>query len=132
MLRLRGKGAPSRGEGPPGDALVEIAVAPHRFFTRHGDDIRMELPVTLGEAVLGGRVEVPTPAGPVMMTIPKGSNTGAVLRLKGKGVARRGAPGDLFVTLKVALPAAADAELEAFLAGWKPAAGYDPRKELRP
>ncbi|MBL8675201.1 MAG: J domain-containing protein [Rhodospirillales bacterium] len=132
VLRLRGKGAPSRGEGPPGDALVEISVAPHRFFTRHGDDIRMELPVTLGEAVLGGRVEVPTPTGSVMMTIPKGSNTGAVLRLKGKGVARRGAPGDLFVTLKVALPTAPDAELEAFLAGWKPVAGYDPRKELRP
>ncbi len=92
ILRLRGKGAPSLGEGEPGDALVEISINPHRFFSRHGDDIHVDLPITLAEAVLGSRVRVPTPTGPVILTVPKGSNTGAVLRLKGKGVPRRGWP----------------------------------------
>ena len=88
ILRLRGKGAPSIGEGEAGDALVEISVNPHRFFARHGDDIHIDLPVTLAEAVLGARIEVPTPTGSVILTVPKGSNTGTVLRLKGKGVPR--------------------------------------------
>ena len=88
MLRLRGKGAPGRGEGPPGDALIEIEVRPHRFFRREGDDIHLELPITLSEAVLGGKVTVPTPTGTVMMRVPKRSNTGSVLRLHGKGVPR--------------------------------------------
>ncbi|MFN0190965.1 MAG: DnaJ C-terminal domain-containing protein [Aestuariivirga sp.] len=126
-LRLRGKGAPSAGEGAAGDALVEVSIAPHRFFTRIGDDIHMELPITLAEAVLGARVKAPTPSGPVMLAVPKGSNTGAVLRLKGKGVARRG---DELVTLKVMLPNAANSELEAFLSTWSPGPGYDPRREM--
>ena len=75
ILRLRGKGAPSLGEGKAGDALVEISINPHRFFARHGDEIHIDLPVTLAEAVLGGRIIVPTPTGPVMLTVPKGSNT---------------------------------------------------------
>jgi DnaJ-class molecular chaperone len=89
VLRLRGKGAASRGEGPAGDALVEIAIRPHPFFVQRGDDIHIELPVTLTEAVLGGRVKVPTPTGAVMVAVPKGSNTGTVLRLRGKGIPRR-------------------------------------------
>ena len=129
-LRLRGKGAASVGEGPAGDALVEISIMPHRFFTRMGDDIHLELPITLTEAVLGARIKIPTPSGSVMLAIPKGSNTGAVLRLKGKGVARRGGHGDELVTLKVTLPQQTNPELEAFLSTWVPGASYDPRREM--
>jgi DnaJ-class molecular chaperone len=129
MLRLRGKGEPSPGEGEPGDALVEISIKPHPFFIRHGDDIHLELPVTLTEAVLGARVEAPTPTGKVLVTVPKGSNTGSILRLKGKGVASRG---DELVKLKVMLPAEPEPELEAFLADWKPRTSYDPRREMQP
>lgn len=129
-LRLRGKGAASAGEGAAGDALVEISILPHRYFTRVGDDIHLELPISLAEAVLGARVKTPTPSGSVMLAIPKGSNTGAVLRLKGKGVARRGGNGDGLVTLKVMLPQQPNLELEAFLATWTPGPGYDPRREM--
>ena len=132
ILRLRGKGAPSPGEGEPGDALVEISVNPHRFFSRHGDDIHLDLPITLTEAVLGSRVRVPTPTGAVTLTVPKGSNTGAVLRLKGKGVSRPGGHGDELVRLKVMMPAEPDAELEAFLTNWKPGMNYDPRRDMQP
>jgi DnaJ-class molecular chaperone len=131
-LRLRGKGAPSPGSGPPGDAHVEISIMPHRFFERQGDDILLELPVTLSEAVLGGRVRVPTPTGVVMVTVPKGSNTGSVLRLKGKGVHRPGGGhGDELVKLKVVVPTEPDAELEAFLQGWKPPSSYNPRRDMQ-
>ena len=129
VLRLRGKGTP--GDGEPGDAIVEISVAPHRFFTRHGDDIHLELPVTLTEAVLGARVKAPTPSGTVMLTIPKGSNTGALLRLKGKGAPRRGGHGDELVKLKVMLPAEPNADLESFLATWAPDPAYDPRQDMQ-
>lgn len=132
ILRLRGKGAPSRGEGANGDALVEISINPHGFFVRHGDDIHIDLPVTLTEAVLGARVRVPTPTGPVILTVPKGSNTGAVLRLKGKGAPRPGGHGDELVKLKVMLPTEPNPELEAFLSSWAPGTGYDPRRDLLP
>jgi DnaJ-class molecular chaperone len=119
-LRLRGKGLPGLNGGPPGDALVEIAVRPHRTFTRKDDDIHIELPISLGEAVLGGKVDVPTPDGAVTMTVPKWSNTGSVLRLKGKGVPRRdGSRGDQYVTLEVMLPAKPDAELERLISQWQ-------------
>ena len=128
-LRLRGKGQPGIGGGPPGDALVELAVQPHAFFTRDGDDIRLELPISLTEAVLGGRVTVPTPTGPVTMTVPKGSNTGAVLRLRAKGVARPdGERGDEYVTLKVVLPPSGDPDLEAFVRDWAAGKAHDPRQ----
>ena len=132
ILRLRGKGAPSPGEGEAGDALVEISVNPHRFFSRHGDDIHLDLPVTLTEAVLGARVRVPTPTGAVTLTVPKGSNTGTILRLKGKGVPRPGGHGDELVKLKVMLPSEPNGELEAFLANWKPGTNYDPRRDMQP
>jgi DnaJ-class molecular chaperone len=132
VLRLRGKGGPARGTGKPGDALVEVEVMPHRFFTRAGDDIHLELPISLSEAVLGGEVPVPTPTGPVMMRVPKNSNTGATLRLKGKGVHRRGGGhGDELVRLKVMLPPAPDPELETFAAGWQAGKSYDPRREMQ-
>ncbi|MEA2905667.1 MAG: hypothetical protein QOI12_3054 [Alphaproteobacteria bacterium] len=129
ILRLRGKGRPGIGGGPPGDALVEIELRPHRIFTRKGDDIHVDLPISLSEAVLGGKVKVPTPAGPVTMTVPKWSNTGTVLRLKGKGVPRvDGSKGDEFVTLKVMLPEKPDPELEKFVAHWHGA--YTPRQAM--
>ena len=130
ILRLRGKGAPSAGEGPPGDALVQIVVEPHRYFTREGDDIHVELPITVKEAALGGEVRAPTTTGSVMLRIPKGSNTGDTLRLKGKGAKRRGRTGDEMVTLKVVMPKPPDAKLDAFLEGWTPRASYDPRREM--
>jgi DnaJ-class molecular chaperone len=132
-LRLRGKGAPGRGEGGPGDALVEVSIKPHRFFTRQGDDIHVEVPVTLTEAVLGGRINVPTPTGPVTMTVPKHANAGTVLRLRGKGVARPdGGHGDEFVKLKLMLPEKPDPELETFLSNWEAGKTYDPRRDMQP
>jgi DnaJ-class molecular chaperone len=131
ILRLRGKGGPGIGGGPPGDALIEIAVKPHRIFTRKGDDIHVELPISLTEAVQGGKIQVPTPTGVVTMTIPKWANTGTVLRLKGKGVPRSGgARGDEYVTLKVMLPEKPDPELEKFVASWSAGKAYNPRQAM--
>ncbi len=116
-IRLTGKG--EEGRGGPGDAIVTISIAPHPFYTRDKTDIRLNLPVTLKEAVLGGKVKVPTPDGPVMLTIPKGSSSGRVLRLKERGFTdKAGRRGDQLVTIVVDLPAG-DAELEAFAQQWK-------------
>jgi DnaJ-class molecular chaperone len=128
VLRLRGKGTPGIGGGPPGDLLVEIEVGGHAHFTRKGDDIHLDLPVSLREAVLGGRVEAPTPAGAVMVNVPKASNTGSVLRLRGRGVKRAdGTAGDCYVTLQVVLPDGPDPALEAFVEGWEAGKAHDPR-----
>ncbi|WP_448663000.1 DnaJ C-terminal domain-containing protein [Sphingomonas sp. CJ20] len=117
QMRLAGKG--EDGPGGPGDAIVTIEVQPHRFYERVGDDIHLDLPVTLSEAVLGAQVRVPTPDGAVMLTVPKGASSGKVLRLKGRGFHKKGgARGDLLVTLMVELPAD-DAELVAFAQGWQ-------------
>jgi DnaJ-class molecular chaperone len=136
VLRLKGKGSPGFGGGPPGDALIEVHVAPHPFFRRDGDDIRLELPVSLAEAVLGGRVTVPTVTGPVTMTIPKASDTGTLLRLRGKGIRRRGGgrttEGDQYVTLKVVIGSADDPELATFLEGWSKRNAADPRRDMGP
>jgi len=131
VLRLRGKGGAGIGGGPPGDALIEIEVRPHPVFTRKGDDIHVELPISLSEAVLGGKVEVPTTTGSVAMTVPKWSNAGTMLRLKGRGVPRPdGSHGDEYVTLKVMLPERPDPELERFIAQWRPAGGARPRHKM--
>ena len=131
ILRLRGKGRPGIGGGPPGDALIEIEVRPHRIFTRKGDDIHLELPISLREAVLGGKVKVPTPSSEVTMSIPKWSNTGTVLRLKGQGAPRpNGSRGDEYVTLKVMLPDSPNPELEKFIAQWRPAPARNPREAM--
>lgn len=127
VLRLKEQGGPGSGGGPPGDALIEVRVAPHPFFRREGQDIHLDLPVGLAEAVLGGRITVPTVTGAVTMTIPSHSNTGTRLRLRGKGVAGRG---DQYVTLKLVLPEGADGELDAFLRDWAPKHPYDPRKRM--
>ncbi|MGB8898046.1 MAG: DnaJ C-terminal domain-containing protein [Methylocella sp.] len=128
ILRLRGKGVPGLGGGKPGDALVEIEVKPHSFFTREGDDIRLTLPVSLTEAVLGAEVRVPTTTGTVSMRVPKGVNTGGVLRLKGKGIVRPdGSRGEQYVDLKVVLPEKIDSELEAFVTNWNAGKAQNPR-----
>jgi DnaJ-class molecular chaperone len=128
VLRLRGKGGAGAGGGAPGDLLVEVEVGPHRHYSRKGDDIHFELPVSLTEAVPGGRVEAPTPAGPVAVTIPKGSNTGTVLRLRGRGVKRPdGSRGDAYATLRIVLPDRPDAALEAFARSWEGGRAHNPR-----
>lgn len=116
QMRLAGKGQP--GPGGAGDALVTIEVQPHRFFVRDGDDVRVDLPISLAEAVLGGKVRAPTVDNPVMLTIAPGSSSGKVLRLKGKGFHKKGGErGDQLVTLAVAVPAD-DAALRAFVEDW--------------
>ncbi|MDX1482883.1 MAG: DnaJ C-terminal domain-containing protein [Alphaproteobacteria bacterium] len=132
ILRLRGKGGQGIGGGPPGDALVEISVRPHPLFRRENDDIVLDLPVTLDEAVLGGKVEVPTTTGKVMMTIPKGASSGDVLRLRGKGIkGAKGRTGDQRVTIRVVLPDEVDDDLADFMRSWRKSHGYDPRANLR-
>ena len=112
--------------------LGKVEVEPDPRFAREGDDIALELPVSLTEAVLGGRVPVPTPTGTVTMTVPKGANTGTRLRLRGKGAPRReGGFGDEYVTLKIVLPASPDPDLEAFVAGWEAGRTFNPREDHR-
>src|SRR5208282_865839 len=131
ILRLKGQGGEGIGGGPRGDALIEIHVAPHPLFRREGDDIHLDLPVTLAEAQLGGKISVPTPAGDVAMTVPPHSNTGGILRLKGKGAPRPdGSRGDQYVSLKVVLPEGDDKELTEFLRRWAPKHPYDPRRGM--
>jgi DnaJ-class molecular chaperone len=132
VLRLKGKGGPGHGGGPAGDALIEIHVNPHRFFRRSGDDILVDLPITLDEAVLGAKVEVPTLTGKVSMKVPKASSSGDVLRLKGKGLKRgSGAAGDQLVTLSITLPEEVDPDLESFMKEWREKHAHDPRSHLR-
>jgi DnaJ-class molecular chaperone len=127
ILRLRGKGRTGSNGGPPGDALIELSVRPHPLFRREGDDIHIEHGIALRDAVLGGKVEVPTPSGTVTMTVPKWSNSGTRLRLKGRGVPRRGSAGDEYVTLKILLPEKPDPELEKFMVQWRPAQTARPK-----
>lgn len=128
QMRLTGKGEP--GPGGNGDAIVTIEIKPHPFYTRDGDDVRFDLPVSLDEAVLGARVRVPTPDGAVMLTIPKGSSSGKVLRLKGRGFHNRdGSRGDILATLMIDLPAN-DPELIAFAEKWKEHDKENPRARL--
>jgi DnaJ-class molecular chaperone len=129
VLRLRGKGGPGFGGGTAGDALIEVHVAPHPVFRRDGDNVLLELPVSLSEAVLGARVSVPTVTGPVTMTIPKGSDSGRQLRLRGKGIQKK-SPGDEIVTLKVFIGHSSDPELAPFLEKWAPQHPFDPRQGM--
>lgn len=135
VLRLRGRGAPGTGGAPDGDALIEVSVAPHPYFERAGRDLRLELPVTLPEAVLGAKVPIPTPRGEVTLTIPAKSDAGTQLRLRGRGVAESGntPAGDLIITLRLVL-GPVDERLAEFLRGWAPSQsgrpGADPRAEM--
>jgi DnaJ-class molecular chaperone len=127
-IRLAGQG--QSGPGGNGDAIVTIAILPHRFFRRDGDNIRLDLPVSLDEAVLGAKVKVPTVEGPVMVSIPKGSTSGKVLRLKGRGfTSKGGVRGDQLVTLMVDVPAD-DPELARFVEGWRTKGRGNPRAAL--
>ncbi|SDE38302.1 DnaJ C-terminal domain-containing protein [Kordiimonas lacus] len=129
VIRLSGQGGPAFGKGPKGDALVEIRVAPHPYFTRKDLDIHLELPISLDEAVLGGDIEVPTPKGRLTVRIPKNSSTGKRLRLKGKGVKRGDEVGNMYVNLKLMLPTDRDAELEKLMKQWSGGNGADLRKK---
>lgn len=117
-LRLKGQGLPGANNGLAGDALVEITVGVHPNFKREGDDIRMDLRISLAEAVEGGKAPVNTPSGMVSLSIPPGSNSGDILKLRGKGVQTRPNPGDLLVKLFIVLPKKEDAELKAFVKTW--------------
>lgn len=129
-LRLKGLGHPGRGDGPPGDALIEIHVRPHPLFERKGDDVLNELAIAIDEAVLGAKVEAPTVSGRVMVTVPKGASSGQMLRLKGKGFkTKQGGHGDHLIRLKIVLPKAIDEELETFMKGWRERHAYNPRAE---
>jgi DnaJ-class molecular chaperone len=130
-LRLKGKGKPGLGGGPAGDAYVKINVEPHAFFRRDGNDIHLDLPISLQEAVEGGTVTVPTVSGPVSMKIPAGSNTGKTMRLRGRGIAPKngGTKGDQFVHLKVVLPDEQDEELKSFARKWGKKYPYNPREK---
>jgi len=128
VLRLKGKGMSGLGEGPPGDALVEIGIRPHPVFKREGNDIVVEVPISFDEAVLGGKVEVPTISGRVAVTVPAGSNTGQTLRLKGRGVKGKG---DQLLKLSVLMPEKIDDDLKSFAEEWKKSHAYDPRGKLK-
>ncbi len=128
-LRLKGKGTQGSLGAEAGDALIEIKVRPHPDFKRDGDDILFELPITIDEAVLGGRVEVPTPSGRVQLAIPKGTSSGKTFRLKGKGVRTRAGSGDQLVTVKIVLPHDIDESLSYFFSEWRQKHGYDPGRK---
>ena len=126
-LRLKGQGSP--GRTAPGDAMIELTIKEHPIFRREGEVLVMDVPVTVYDAVLGGKAEAPTPDGPVTLTIPKGANTGTRLRLKGRGLADpKGLRGDLFARLVVTLPEASDPDLERFAEVWKRDRPYAPKR----
>jgi DnaJ-class molecular chaperone len=129
VLRLKGQG--NQGRGAAGDALIELVIAPHPVFRREGANLVMDVPITVPDAVLGGKVEAPTPDGPVTLTVPKGANSGQTLRLKGRGLGDGGAGkrGDLLARLMIALPDKPDPELEAFAETWRTQRPYSPRRK---
>jgi DnaJ-class molecular chaperone len=129
QIRLKGQGfAGPRGRA--GDALITVTVAPHPQFVREGADLRLELPVTLYEAVLGAKVRVPTLGGAVELAIPSGTSAGRTFRLKGKGFPAKDGTGDLLATVRIVLPERADAELDELMRKWRETKPYDPRKDL--
>ncbi len=130
-IRLKGKGQPGQNGGPAGDALIEVKVGTHPVFSRDGLDIEVVLPITLYEATLGGKVEVPTLHGAVGLKVPAGTNSGKVLRLKGRGVEKGRMKGDQLVRLQIHLPEKVDAKLETFMQEMQENAPYDPRKKLK-
>jgi DnaJ-class molecular chaperone len=130
QIRLKGQGDSAPGH-PPGDLLIAVNIAPHPFFKVDGNDLRIDLPIALHEAVLGGKVRVPTLGSPVDLSIPKNTSSGRTFRLKGKGLPKpSGTPGDLFVTTRIVLPDGNDAELEALMEKWRNSHPYNPRSGL--
>jgi DnaJ-class molecular chaperone len=129
QIRLKGQGQ-AGPRGRAGDLLISVMVAPHPLFVREGADLRLELPITLYEAVLGGKVRVPTLDGAVELAIPAGTNSGRTFRLKGKGFPAKGGAGDLFATVKIVLPDGGDKELDELMKTWRETKPYDPRKGM--
>lgn len=129
QIRLRGQGETAQGH-PPGDLLITISIAPHPHFKIEGADLRIDLPITLYEAVLGGKVRVPTLGNAVELSVPKNTSSGRTFRLKGKGLPKAGGTGDLFVTIRIMLPDGNDAELEALMEKWRDQHPYNPRSGL--
>lgn len=131
VLRLRGKGGAGAGGGQAGDALVEIRVRPSSEFKRSGFDVQSDVPVTIDEAVLGAKIDVGTVDGRVTLTIPKGTNSGRVFRLKGKGIANgtAGTRGDHLVTVRIVLPDPIDETLSYFMTEWREKHRYDPGRK---
>ena len=129
MLRLKGQGSP--GRAGPGDALIELTFKPHPIFRREGDNLIMDLPVSVPDAVLGAKVEAQTPDGPVSLTVPTGANGGQTLRLKGRGLptGRANTRGDLLAKIQIVLPEAPDAQLQAFAETWRAERPYTPRRK---
>src|ERR1700739_318421 len=129
QIRLKGQGETAQGH-PPGDLLITVSIAPHPFFKVDGSDLRVDLPITLYEAVLGGKVRVPTLGSAVELSIPKNTSSGRTFRLKGKGLSKAGAVGALYVTHRIILPDGNDAELEALMQKWRDGHPYNPRSDL--
>src|SRR3954451_5908362 len=130
QIRLKGQGETAPGHRP-GDVLIAVSIAPHPFFRVDGNDLRVDLPITLYEAVLGGKVRVPTIGGAVDLSVPKNTSSGRTFRLRGKGLPKpNGAPGDLFVTTRIMLPDGNDAQLEALMQKWRDGHPYNPRSDL--
>src|SRR6266404_4501949 len=129
QIRLKGQGDTAPGHRP-GDLLITVSIAPHAFFKVDGNDLRVDLPITLYEAVLGGKVRVPTLGSAVELSIPKNTSSGRTFRLKGKGLPKPGGNGDLFVTIRIMLPDGNDAELEALMQKWRDGHPYNPRSDL--
>jgi DnaJ-class molecular chaperone len=127
-IRLKGQGLAGPGAAA-GDALITVSVAPHALFQREGANLRLELPVTLYEAVLGGKVRVPTLDGAVELAIPPGTSSGRTLRVKGKGLPSKDGAGDLYATVRIVLPERAGDELEALMRKWRDGTPYDPRRD---
>jgi DnaJ-class molecular chaperone len=130
QIRLKGQGLPGYGGGA-GDVLITVHVAPHPYFKLDGNDLRIEVPIALYEAVLGGKVRVPTLGGAVELNIPAGTSSGRTFRLGGKGMPSAGKAGDLYATVRIALPDKEDRELEDLMRKWKHERPYDPRKDLK-
>jgi DnaJ-class molecular chaperone len=129
QIRLKGQGETAPGH-PPGDLLITVSIAPHLFFKVEGSDLRLDLPITLYEAVLGGKVRVPTLGSAVELSIPKNTSSGRIFRLKGKGLPKAGGTGDLLVTTRIILPDGNDAELEALMEKWRDGHPYNPRSDF--
>ena len=129
QIRLKGQGETAPGH-PPGDLLITVGIAQHPFFKVEGSDLRLDLPITLYEAVLGGKVRVPTLGSAVELSIPKNTSSGRTFRLKGKGLPKASGNGDLFVTTRIMLPDGNNAELEALMQKWHDAHPYNPRSDL--
>jgi DnaJ-class molecular chaperone len=129
QIRLKGQGETAPGH-PPGDLLITVSIAPHAFFKVDGSDLRLDLPITLYEAVLGGKVRVPTLGSAVELSIPKNTSSGRTFRLKGKGLPKAGGNGDLLVTTRIMLPDGNNAELEALMEKWREAHPYNPRSDF--